>query len=78
MIRPLQARCLTQYPRLTRAYATPKYIPHALVLLEHRGGVIESGSLSALTAAHKLGGQVTGLVVGTLEEVQTVLKAAVK
>lgn len=67
----------TLRPALLRTYATAAG-PHALVLLEHRGGVIESSSLSALTAAEKLGGEVTGLVVGSPEEVQQVLPKAQK
>ncbi|KAI0029663.1 DHS-like NAD/FAD-binding domain-containing protein, partial [Vararia minispora EC-137] len=48
---------------LDRTYATATS-PHALVFLEHRNGSIEPSSLSALTAASQLGGEVTGLVVG--------------
>ena len=58
-----------------RTYATATS-PHALVFIEHQAGVVESGSLAALTAASKLGGKVTGLVVGAPEEVkQSVEKA---
>ena len=58
-----------------RTYATATS-PHALVFIEHNAGVIESGSLAALTAASKLGGKVTGLIVGAPEEVkQSVEKA---
>ncbi|KIM47454.1 hypothetical protein M413DRAFT_439117 [Hebeloma cylindrosporum] len=57
---------------LTRSYATATS-PHALVFLEHRAGVIDSGSLSALTAAEQLGGQVSALVVGGSEHVQGVV-----
>ncbi|KAF8639519.1 hypothetical protein AX17_001424 [Amanita inopinata Kibby_2008] len=60
---------------LSRSYATPTS-PHALVFLEHRNGAIESGSLSALTAATHLGGQVTGLIVGGPEHVQTAVEKA--
>lgn len=63
---------------LYRSYATATSSPHALVLLEHRQGVIDSGSLSALTAAEELGGQVTGLVVGSSEHVQSVVDKAKK
>ncbi|EKM54253.1 uncharacterized protein PHACADRAFT_123148 [Phanerochaete carnosa HHB-10118-sp] len=74
----LRARPLATFkPLVSRTYATAAS-PHALVYLEHRGGVIEPGSLSALTAAEKLGGQVTGLVVGSPEEVQQVLPKAQK
>ncbi|KAF7315433.1 putative electron transfer flavoprotein subunit alpha [Mycena indigotica] len=60
-----------------RAYSTPSS-PHALVLLEHRNGVIDAGSLSALTAAEQLGGQVTGLIVGAPEHVSGVIEKAKK
>ncbi|KAK0504813.1 DHS-like NAD/FAD-binding domain-containing protein [Armillaria luteobubalina] len=59
---------------LVRAYATPAS-PHALVLLEHRAGVLDSGSLSALTAATHLGGQVTGLIISGLDGASVVDKA---
>jgi electron transfer flavoprotein alpha subunit len=49
---------------------------HSLVLLEHEGGVVAPASLSALTAATQVGQKVTGIVVGGLEEVKTVLPAA--
>jgi electron transfer flavoprotein alpha subunit len=49
-----------------------------LVLLEHREGNIDSGSLSAVTAAQALGGQVTGLVVGSPDEVKGVVEKAKK
>ncbi|OJT06982.1 hypothetical protein TRAPUB_2183 [Trametes pubescens] len=62
---------------LSRRYATAAS-PHALVLLEHRAGVIDSGSLSALTAAQQLGGQITGLVVGAPDEVKGVVEKAKK
>lgn len=60
---------------LARTYATAAS-PHALVFLEHRQGDLESASLSALTAASQLGGQVTGLVVGSPEEVPSVVEKA--
>ena len=55
-----------------RSYATATS-PHALVFLEHRGGVLESGSLSALTAAEQLGGEISALVVGSAEHVPNVV-----
>jgi len=58
-----------------RTYASAPS-PHALVYLEHRGGQLDSGSLSALTAATQLGGPVTGLVVGSQEEVPKVVEKA--
>jgi electron transfer flavoprotein alpha subunit len=60
-----------------RSYATAGS-PHALVFLEHRGGVIDSGSLSALTAAEQLGGEVSALVVGSAEHVPSVVDKAKK
>ncbi|KIM78876.1 hypothetical protein PILCRDRAFT_74929 [Piloderma croceum F 1598] len=65
----LRTRALVCHRAFVRAYATSPS-PHALIFLEHRAGAIESASLSALTAAEQLGGQVTGLVVGSPEEVQ--------
>ncbi|KAF5393345.1 hypothetical protein D9757_000792 [Collybiopsis confluens] len=59
---------------LRRTYASAS-APHTLIFLEHRQGVLESGSLSALTAASQLGGRVTGLVVGSSEHVPTVVES---
>jgi electron transfer flavoprotein alpha subunit len=74
----LCARSLLSSHRLiTRAYATATS-PHALVLLEHKDGAIEPASLSALTAAQQLGGAVTGLVVGSPDQVPAVLERAKK
>ena len=57
-------RRLLTLPNHVRTYATPAGSTHALVFIEHRDGDLDSGSLSALTAASQLGGKVTGLVVG--------------
>jgi electron transfer flavoprotein alpha subunit len=73
----LSARSLVYRRALTRSYATTAP-PHALVLLEHRQGVIEPSSLSALTAAEQLGGPVTGLVLGGPDQVQDVVEKAKK
>ncbi|EPS94144.1 electron transfer flavo protein alpha subunit [Fomitopsis schrenkii] len=73
----LRARFLSAKRPLCRRYATVPG-PHTLVFLEHRAGVIDSGSLSALTAAQQLGGQVTGLVVGGPDEVKGVVEKAKK
>lgn len=62
---------------LLRAYATAQS-PHALVFIEHRAGALNSGSLSALTAASTLGGQVTGVIVGAPGEVDAVVEKARK
>ena len=60
---------------LSRSYASATS-PHALVFLEHNNDGITSGSLSALTAATKLGGQVTGILVGGLEQVPNAVEKA--
>jgi electron transfer flavoprotein alpha subunit len=74
----LCARSLLSSRRvIARAYASATS-PHALVLLEHKDGVIESASLSALTAAQQLGGAVTGLVIGSPDQVPAVLESAKK
>lgn len=73
----LRTRAFVCHRAFVRAYATSPS-PHALIFLEHRSGDIESGSLSALTAAGQLGGQVTGLVVGGSEEVKGVVEKAKK
>ena len=52
---------------LRRSYSTagsPSSAAHALVFVEHNNGSINPGSLSALTAAQNLGGQVSLLIVG--------------
>lgn len=64
-----------------RSYATATATaasPHALVFLEHCKGNLDSSSLSALTAASQLGGRVSGLVVGTPEDLPAVLEQAKK
>ncbi|KAF8444587.1 hypothetical protein L210DRAFT_3620148 [Boletus edulis BED1] len=58
-----------------RSYATSPS-PHALVFLEHCDGELESASLSALTAASRLGGKVTGLIAGAPDQVPSVLDKA--
>ena len=62
---------------LARTYATG-ISPHALVFIEHSQGILEPGSLSALTAAQQLGGEVSGLIVGSSEHVQGVVEKAKK
>jgi len=73
----LRSRYIQSYRFFSRTYATATS-PHTLVFLEHRQGVIDSGSLSALTAAEQLGGKVTALVVGGPEHVPKVLEQAKK
>ena len=73
----LRLRPALRAATLSRRYATASG-PHALVFLEHRDGAIDSGSLSALTAAQQLGGQVTGLIVGAPDQVRGVVEKAQK
>ncbi|EAU91510.1 electron transfer flavoprotein alpha-subunit [Coprinopsis cinerea okayama7 len=61
----------------TRSYATVTQ-PHALVFLEQRQGVLEPGSLSAVTAAGQLGGQVSALIVGDKAHVASAVEEAKK
>ncbi|PCH43419.1 electron transfer flavo protein alpha subunit [Wolfiporia cocos MD-104 SS10] len=73
----LRVRSLIARRALLRQYATAPG-PHALVFLEHRAGVIDSASLSAVTAAQHLGGKATGLVIGGPDEVPNVVQQAKK
>ncbi|KAG9029681.1 Electron transfer flavoprotein alpha-subunit [Tulasnella sp. JGI-2019a] len=52
--------------------------PSSLLLIEHQDGKINAGTLSALTAASQMGGEVTGLVVGSSEDVKGILASAKK
>jgi len=61
-----------------RRYASTSGSPSALLLIEHNGGKIEAGTLAALTAATQLGGEVTGIIVGSPEEVKPVIEKAKK
>lgn len=73
----LRTRCLVHSKCLLRRYASTSQ-PHALVFLEHHEGAIDSGSLSAITAAQQLGGQVTGLVLGGPDQIPRVVEHAKK
>ena len=73
----LRIRAVLCSRALARSYATGAS-PHALVFLEHQNRVIESGSLSALTAAQRLGGKVTGLILGSEDDVGEVVQKARK
>ena len=73
----LRARSLLASRAFSRSYATATP-PHALVLLEHKQGALESNSLSALTAAEQLGGNVTALIIGQTDHVQAVVDKAKK
>lgn len=47
-----------------RSPAAPRRLLSALAILEQRDSVLNTGSLSAITAAQKLGGTVHGFVAG--------------
>ena len=51
---------------------------NTLLFLEHKSGSINPASLSALTAAKKLGGEVHGLVVGSSSEAKSIAEKAAK
>ncbi|KAF9227365.1 electron transfer flavoprotein, alpha subunit [Gyrodon lividus] len=70
-----RVRSSTLSRALIRSYATIPS-PHALVFLEHQHGELDSGSLSAVTAATQLGGKVTGLIVASPDQVQSLLDKA--
>lgn len=61
-------RLLCQHSSRTFASTSRLDAANALVFLEHRGGALQPASLNAVTAAHKLGGTVTGLVTGSAQE----------
>lgn len=52
---------------VARGYASAATTPSALVLLEHRGSHLVPATFNAVTAARKLGGKVTGLIVSGSE-----------
>ncbi|KAF8554192.1 electron transfer flavoprotein, alpha subunit [Imleria badia] len=73
----LRVRTAALSKALARRYSTFP-APHALVFLEHRDGELDSASLSALTAASRLGGKVTGLLAGAPDQVPGVVDKAKK
>ncbi|KAF8588638.1 electron transfer flavoprotein alpha subunit [Ramaria rubella] len=73
----LRARVVLPLRAAVRYYASAPF-PHTLVYLEHHNGDLDSGSLSALTAAGELGGKVTGLVVGKPGYLENVVEKAKK
>ncbi|KAK4126593.1 electron transfer flavoprotein, alpha subunit [Parathielavia appendiculata] len=57
-------RDATSLPPFARSTAALRRLLSALAVLEHRNGQLNTGSLSAVTAAQKLGGSVHGFVAG--------------
>ncbi|EJT97400.1 electron transfer flavo protein alpha subunit [Dacryopinax primogenitus] len=64
-------------PALARLYATPPH-PSTLLYLEHASGKLTGGTLCALTAAKLLGGEITGVLMGSQTELDAVLPQARK
>ena len=60
-----------------RAFSTSRAQRDALVYLEHRDGKLNAGSLSAVTAASQVDGNVVGLVAGA-DSVDSVIEEAKK
>lgn len=73
----LRTSVLLPVRKAVRCYASTSS-PNALVYLEHHNGDIDVGSLSALTAAGQLGGNVTALVVGKAGDIEGVIEKARK
>lgn len=62
-----------------RCFSTSRVdFANTLLFLEHKKGVINPASRSAITAATKLGGDIHGLLVGTEKEAGEVLEKAKK
>lgn len=73
------ARTLRTIPRNSlRLFASATSPAHSLLLVEHRSGEIEAGTLSALTAASKIGGKVTAIVVGGSGDVDPIVEKVKK
>lgn len=80
-LRPIRAASLARAVPLatsSRAFASASSPIHSLLLVEHRSGDVEGGTLVALTAAAELGGKVTGLVIGAPGEVEGVIEKVKK
>ena len=60
-----------------RSYATLT-TPNTLILLEHKSDAIVPATLNAITAAKKLGGNLTALIVGEEGETKAVVEKAKK
>ncbi|KAJ1018636.1 hypothetical protein NDA13_006327 [Ustilago tritici] len=64
---------------LRRGFATSRVdLANTLVFLEHKKGIFNPATLSALTAAQKLGGNIDALVVGGESEASEVAEKAAK
>lgn len=64
---------------LRRGFATSRVdLANTLVFLEHKKGTFNPATLSALTAAQKLGGDIDALVVGSEAEASDVAAKAAK
>ena len=70
----LRTRVLLPIRATVRYYSSSS--PNVLVYLEHHDGNIDTGSLSALTAASQLGGSVTGVVVDKPGNIESIVEKA--
>ncbi|PKI84607.1 Electron transfer flavoprotein alpha-subunit [Malassezia vespertilionis] len=61
-----------------RTFATSSALLDSLLFIEHKNGEINPATLSALTAAQKLGGDVHGLVLGSESDAKAVAEKASK
>lgn len=64
-------------PIVARGYATLS-TPNTLILLEHKADAIVPATLNAITAAKKLGGNLTALIVGEEAHTKNVVEKAKK
>lgn len=78
MISTLRAvRSARPVPAPFRSYASAAS-PSTLILLEHRNDALVPATLNAITAAKKVGGKVTGLIVGEEASTKAVVEKAQK
>ncbi|KAF8315848.1 electron transfer flavoprotein alpha subunit [Clavulina sp. PMI_390] len=73
-----RSRVFSPASTAARSFASSSSPINSLVLIEHRSGDVEGGTLAALTAASELGGKVTGLVVGSPGEVEGIVEKVKK
>ena len=79
----LRARNLfrNSLPLLSRSYATEAAAggsTKTLLILEHKGGVLNAGVVNALSAALSVGGDVVGFIAGDDEGARKIAEAAKK
>ena len=76
-LRPVARSALASSSR--RAFSSsPSSLASTLLFVEHRKGEINPTTLSALTAAQKLGGDIHAAVVGSADQIEGVADAVAK